>query len=98
MLLLQKAFGLSVSAERKARKLTQLELAELANISTSALSVLERGLRPSGFDTMESISTALGVPLSTLFRRAEDLQQTNTGRGRTVAKPRGRSATVTAKK
>ncbi|KAK46191.1 DNA-binding protein [Caballeronia peredens] len=76
-MLLRKAFGLSVSTERKARNLTQAELAELANIHLSALSALERGLRPATLETIEVVSVALGVPLSTLFRRAEDLQQTN---------------------
>jgi transcriptional regulator with XRE-family HTH domain len=79
-MLLKKAFGLSVSQERKARSLTQFELADLARISPSALSVLERGLRPPTLDTMETVSAALGVPLSILFRRAEDLQKTNPDR------------------
>ncbi|QCP48254.1 helix-turn-helix transcriptional regulator [Trinickia violacea] len=79
-MLLRKAFGLSVSSERKARNLTQAELAELANVHLSALSALERGLRPANMDTMETVSKALGVPLSILFRRAEDLLETNPSR------------------
>ena len=79
-MLLRKAFGLSISSERKARNLTQAQLAELADVHLSALSALERGLRPASLDTLETVSRALGVPLSILFRRAEDLQQTNPDR------------------
>ncbi|WP_429472179.1 helix-turn-helix domain-containing protein [Paraburkholderia sp. WSM4175] len=78
-MLLRKAFGIAVSSERKLRNLTQAQLAELSNVHLSALSNLERGARPASFDTMETISLALGVPLSTLFRRAEELQQSNPG-------------------
>jgi transcriptional regulator with XRE-family HTH domain len=76
-MLLRKAFGLTVSSERKLRDLTQAQLAERASLHLTAISMIERGSRPANFDTLELISSALGVPLSVLFRRAEELQQSN---------------------
>jgi transcriptional regulator with XRE-family HTH domain len=76
-MLLRKAFGLTLSSERKLRSLTQAQLAERANLHLTAVSMIERGSRPANFDTLELISLALGVPLSDLFRRAEELQQSH---------------------
>ncbi|KXV15629.1 hypothetical protein CR51_02150 [Caballeronia megalochromosomata] len=70
---LRKAFGLAVSAERRVRDLTQAELAERADLTISAVSMLERGTRAPNFDTLERISSALEVPLWILFRAADDL-------------------------
>ncbi|MFC5431077.1 helix-turn-helix domain-containing protein [Paraburkholderia denitrificans] len=74
---LRKAFGLVVSTERKALELTQTELAERGGLHFTAVSMLERGSRPANFDTLVLISSALGVPLSDLFRRAEELQKSH---------------------
>jgi DNA-binding XRE family transcriptional regulator len=76
-MLLRKAFGFVVSSERKRRDLTQTELAERCGLHFTAVSMVERGSRPANFDTLVLISSALEVPLSHLFRLAEELERLN---------------------
>jgi transcriptional regulator with XRE-family HTH domain len=71
---LVEAFGLVVRRARERQKLTQSELAERAALHWTAISHIERGTRPAHLVTLESISTGLGIPLSKLIHRAEDLQ------------------------
>ncbi|BCQ22332.1 hypothetical protein NK8_04410 [Caballeronia sp. NK8] len=72
---LSKAFGLAVVAERKLRKITQAQLAEIAGLHPTVLSAVETALRPPKFDTLERISDALEVPLSRLFKLAEETRE-----------------------
>jgi transcriptional regulator with XRE-family HTH domain len=71
---LVEAFGLVVRAARERQKLTQSQLAERADLHWTAVSHIERGTRPAHLATLESISTGLGISLSKLIRRAEELQ------------------------
>lgn len=57
---------------RQRRKLTQQELAELANLDYKHIQLLEGKRTPyARLDTLEKLAKALGVPLSTLIREAE---------------------------
>lgn len=71
---LVEAFGLVERAARERQKLTQSQLAERANLHWTAVSHIGRGTSPAHLATLESISTGLGISLSKLIRRAEELQ------------------------
>jgi transcriptional regulator with XRE-family HTH domain len=52
-----------VAAQRRARRLSQHDLAELCGTTQSAIARLERGLRPPRLDTLLRIATALDCEL-----------------------------------
>jgi transcriptional regulator with XRE-family HTH domain len=56
-----ESIGTRIATERKARGLTQLQLAERANISVSLLRKVEQGNRPASAVLMTSVARALGV-------------------------------------
>lgn len=55
--------GLQIREIRKAKGLTQDQLAGLIERSVEAISNLERGVSLPGIDTLERLSTVLGVPM-----------------------------------
>ncbi len=58
--------GRAIKLCRTQRNLNQSDLAELANISVSYLSLLERGKRDPNFSTVQDIASALKIPVSIL--------------------------------
>lgn len=64
---LRKIFGSNVRHHRKASGLTQEALAEKANISIEMMGRLERGEASPSFETIESMTKALGLPAIALF-------------------------------
>jgi len=64
--------GKAIKLCRTQKNINQTELAKLANISVSYLSLLERGKRDPNLSTVEKISTALKVPVSILMFLAAD--------------------------
>jgi len=58
--------GSAIRELRKNKGLSQVELAEKANLSQTALSQIEKGKRP-GIQTLKNISTALEVPESLIY-------------------------------
>ncbi|MFZ5443030.1 MAG: helix-turn-helix domain-containing protein [Myxococcota bacterium] len=63
-----QALGRRVRRLREGLRLTQEEFAKRCEISVSFASLLERGERSPSFETLLTISRALEVPLSELFR------------------------------
>ena len=59
--------GLNITYYRRARNLTQSQLAERTNISSNYLSQIERGFKNISFVTLTQISEALGVEEVDLF-------------------------------
>ena len=55
-------FGQWVSSNRKKQDFTQLELSELANVSTTYISEIERDIRVPSRDVVVRISEALNMP------------------------------------
>ena len=65
--------GKAIKLCRTQKNMSQAELAELADISVSYLSLLERSKRDPNFSTVEKIASALKVPFSILmFLAAEN--------------------------
>lgn len=64
-------FGKNVRNCRKARKLTQEQLAERVDVSMETIGKIERGVAAPTFATAERIAEALGVPVAVLFGASE---------------------------
>lgn len=62
-----KAVGQRIKAAREAKNLTQEELAALVNLSTTHVSVIERGLKATKLDTFVAIANALDVSADSLL-------------------------------
>ncbi|MCP3775228.1 helix-turn-helix domain-containing protein [Paenibacillus sp. MZ04-78.2] len=60
--------GERIRAIRKAKGLTQLQLAELSSLDDAYIGAVERGERNFTIDTLEKIHTALQVDTADLFR------------------------------
>lgn len=64
--------GKAIKLCRTQRDLSQAQLAALAGVSVSYLSLLERGKRDPNFGTVQRVADALAVPLSVLVFLAAD--------------------------
>ena len=64
--------GKAIRLCRIQKNMRQIELAKRSNISVSYLSMLEQGKRDPSFSTVESIATALKIPISVLTFLAAD--------------------------
>jgi transcriptional regulator with XRE-family HTH domain len=69
---LEVAIGHEVRAYRKQLGITVADLASATNISLGMLSKIENGITSPSLTTLQSLSRALGVPLTALFRRFEE--------------------------
>ena len=61
------ALGLSIKRIREQKKLSQEKLAEMADIHTSYIGQIERGIRYPSLKVLFKIADALSVKLSDLF-------------------------------
>lgn len=64
---LTETFGANLRHQRKAKSLTQAELAERVGISTEMISKVERGIASPSFPTIEKLADVLGVPEVVFF-------------------------------
>lgn len=60
--------GLKIVLERTKRRLSQEKLAELSDISKTALGAIERGTSSPSIDTLDRIASALEMELSELVK------------------------------
>ena len=60
--------GLKIVLERTKRKLSQEKLAELSDLSKTALGAIERGTSSLSIDTLDRIAAALEIELSELVK------------------------------
>jgi transcriptional regulator with XRE-family HTH domain len=67
----QYSFGQAVRRLRIARKLSQEQLADLAEIHRTYIGDVERGQRNISLNNMTRIARALGIPLSHLISEME---------------------------
>ncbi|MFI5754449.1 helix-turn-helix domain-containing protein [Streptomyces sp. NPDC051569] len=58
--------GAFIARARKARRLTQRELADLSNVSYSTLTKVEQGVLPAGPSVIGALARALSVPVTEL--------------------------------
>lgn len=71
----QAALGEAIRQLRTARGITQEDLAHDAQITTSTLSVIERGASNPGWATVRRIARALDVPSAELVTLAERIEK-----------------------
>ena len=69
---LEVAIGHEVRAFRKKLGITVADLAATTNISLGMLSKIENGITSPSLTTLQALSHALGVPLTSFFRRFEE--------------------------
>lgn len=69
---LEVAIGREVRAFRKKLGITVADLATTTNISLGMLSKIENGITSPSLTTLQALSRALGVPLTSFFRRFEE--------------------------
>lgn len=62
-----ETFGSNLRHQRKAKKLTQADLAERVGVSTEMISKIERGIASPSFATIESLADVLAVPEVVFF-------------------------------
>lgn len=67
--------GNNVQAIRKARGLTQSELADLAGVEQPTISKLERGSDSMTLRTLTRVAEALGVEVIDLFESRDDAER-----------------------
>lgn len=67
MATLRKQFGRKLRSIRKSRGMTQEQFSELLDISIDFLSLVERGLNAPSFESIESFSITLGIPVKDFF-------------------------------
>lgn len=72
---LSEAFAVVLKKHRMDRGLSQEALAKLAGLHQTGIGFLERGERSPSIDTLEAISEALGVSVSSLMSQAERVQR-----------------------
>ena len=69
---LAKAVGQRIRNYRTELELSQEKLAELSGCHPTYIGQLERGEKNATLESIEKISSALGVSLSTLFEKLDD--------------------------
>jgi transcriptional regulator with XRE-family HTH domain len=82
--MLEVAIGREVKNLRNKMGLTVAELGDAAGISVGMLSKIENGLTSPSLATLQTLSRALGVPVTALFRRYEERREavhTKSGEG-----------------
>ena len=70
--LLEASIGREVRAYRNKLGMTVADLAAAAKLSPGMLSKLENGLTSPSLNTLQTLSAALGVPVTAFFRRFEE--------------------------
>ena len=78
-------FGTHLRHHRKARRLTQAELAARVDLSAEMISKVERGLVAPSFATIEKLAQVLGVPEALFFGAGPSLPA-DTERSRILAR------------
>ena len=68
---LYQQFGLNVVYDRKKKRLSQTQLAELADIHRTYVSAIELGKVSVSFDVLFRLAQVLEVPVSKLFEIRE---------------------------
>ena len=71
---LEVAIGIEVRTLRKQLGITVADLAENSDLSVGMLSKIENGLTSPSLTTLQSLSHALGVPISHMLRRFEEVR------------------------
>ncbi|MEC0109507.1 helix-turn-helix transcriptional regulator [Paenibacillus taichungensis] len=72
---LRNSVGERIRAIRKAKGLTQQQLAELSGLDDAYIGSVERGERNFSVDTLEKIIVGLNIPVSYLFYNQNEINE-----------------------
>lgn len=72
---LEAAIGRALRAVRQQHRMTVVELSERTNISIGMLSKIENGITSPSLNTLQTLSHALSVPITTFFRSYEERRE-----------------------
>lgn len=72
---LETAIGREVRAFRRQQGMTVADLAQATGLSIGMLSKIENGLTSPSLNTLQTLSAALGVPVTAFFRRYEERRE-----------------------
>ncbi|SDK35733.1 helix-turn-helix domain-containing protein [Sediminibacillus albus] len=72
---ISKAVGERLRTIRKMKVLSQEELAHAAGLHPTYIGQLERGEKNPTIDTIDKVTSSLGISLSELFRLTENLKE-----------------------
>lgn len=72
---LSRAFGIVLRNQRRAKKLSQEKLSELAGVDVEMIGRIETFIRNPSLNLADSLAHGLGIPLSQLIKEAEDLRR-----------------------
>ncbi len=84
---LERAIGRQVRAFRISQGITVADLAKQADLSPGMLSKVENGLTSPSLATLNALSEALNVPVTSLFRKFEETREAahvKSGQGLTI--------------
>ena len=70
--ILELAIGREVRANRRQQNITVADLAQMTGISIGMVSKIENGNTSPSLSTLQTLSNALGVTLTSFFRRFEE--------------------------
>jgi transcriptional regulator with XRE-family HTH domain len=71
---LEVAIGREVRAYRRKHGMTIMDLARAAGLSLGMMSKIENGIISASLTTLQALSRALAVPLTSLLKRSEDVR------------------------
>lgn len=69
---IDEIIGKNIVVERKSRKMTRDELAELMELTTSHMGLIERGERGATAVSLSKLSNVLEIPIDSLFASPND--------------------------
>ncbi len=72
---LETAIGREVREFRRSRKMTVADLAASTGLSVGMLSKIENGMTSPSLTTLQALSAALSVPVTSFFRRFEESRE-----------------------
>ncbi|MFD1158145.1 helix-turn-helix domain-containing protein [Roseovarius aestuarii] len=72
---LEVAIGREVRDFRRQRSMTVADLAEVTGLSVGMLSKIENGITSASLTTLQALSAALSVPVTSFFRRFEERRE-----------------------
>ena len=72
---LESAIGKEVKTFRQNQGITVKELSEQTGLSIGMLSKIENGVTSPSLNTLQLLASALGVPITSLFRRYEEARE-----------------------
>lgn len=73
----KQAFGAALREQRARKRLSQDELAFIASLDRTYISMLELGQNSPTLETIHRLASALEIRISALILRMEDILQTN---------------------